>query len=49
MFNIEHLLEKGEFFDEEKYILCYEIPSERSLNLDEMADWYTAVKMTGGN
>lgn len=49
MFNIEYLLEKGEIFDEETYILGYEIPSERSLNLDEMADWYKAVKVTEGN
>lgn len=49
MFNIEYLLEKGEIFDEERYILGYEIPPERSLNLDEMADWYKAVKMTEGN
>ena len=48
LFNVAYLLEYGEFFNGDAEILGYEIPRTRSLNLDEMVDWHSAVKMAEG-
>ena len=44
LFNLQHLIEKGDFFNQETDVLGVEIPKNRSLNLDEMSDWYLALE-----